>query len=142
MFALLGLVLVLVIGLVVVGRETARLADSGKPAVFELYEAVDYIADRLPPDAQARLSHDDVWWILTADADQLDDSTHAATAADRERAQVVDEVDAVARILAAADHSERDLDDEDVAAVLDARLDYLAAIGAVGPEVGHLGERS
>lgn len=140
-FALVGLVLVLVMGLVVVGRETARLADAGKPAVFELYEAVDYIADRLPPDTQARLSHDDVRWILLADADQLDDSTHTGNHDSPRGAQVVDEVDAVARIITVADRSDRDLDDGDVAAVLDGRLDYLAAIGAVGPEVQRLGER-
>ncbi|HEX2575941.1 MAG TPA: hypothetical protein VHK88_06290, partial [Aquihabitans sp.] len=46
--------------------------------------------------------------------------------------QVVDEDLAVARILTAAEASGRDLADEDIAAVLDARLAYLEAIGAVG----------
>lgn len=147
MFALIGLVAVVLIGLVVVGGETARLATVARPAVFDLGEAVDFIADRLPPEAQARLSHDDVRWVLLADADLLE----ASTAGPPERRYpwsrrptpppddagaeaVVEDVAAVARILALADTSGRDLEDEDVVAVLDGRLAYLEAIGAVGPE--------
>ncbi len=164
-FAVLGLVLVVVIGLVVVGRETARLASQARPAVFELSEAVDFIADRLPLDTQARISHDDVRWILLADADLLEEATadpderrypwsrKPRLVAGRpipvrdERGEVVapgtdgppdpfggvvDEDVAVARLLAAAEAAGRDLADEDVAAVLDARMAYLEAIGAVG----------
>lgn len=143
-FAVVGLVAVVVIGLVVVGGETARLATVARPAVFDLGEAVEFIADRLPFESQARLSHDDVRWILLADADLLEEST----AGPPERrypwsrkpevgempVEVVDEVSAVARILAAAESSGMDLADDDVVAVLDTRLEYLRAIGAVGPQ--------
>lgn len=132
LFAALGLVIIVVIGLVVLGRETARLSTEARPAVFDLAEAVEHIADRLPLEVQGRLSHDDVRWILLADADLLD----ATVPADEDDPQVVDEDEAVARILALADASDRDLADEDVAAVLDGRSDYLRAIGAIGPEVG------
>ena len=165
LFALGGLVLVVVIGLVVIGRETARLASQARPAVFELAEAVDFIADRLPLETQARISHDDVRWLLLADADLLEE----ATADPDERrypwsrrprlvagrpvpvrddhgevidpgtdgpadpfGQVVDEDVAVARLLAVAEAEGRELADEDIAAVLDARMAYLEAIGAVG----------
>lgn len=147
MFALIGLVAVVLIGLVVVGGETARLATVARPAVFDLGEAVDFIADRLPAEAQARLSHDDVRWVLLADADLLEASTAgpperrypwsrrpAPSADDAGAEAVVEDVAAVARILALADTSGRDLEDEDVVAVLDGRLAYLEAIGAVGPE--------
>ena len=143
-FLLLGLVIVVVIGLVVLGRETARLADVARPAVFDMTEAVDFIADRLPMETQARISHDDVRWVLLADADLLEDATadvgedhEADDAPDEEPAedrQVVDEDAAVARILELADASGRDLADEDIVAVLDGRLAYLEAIGAIGPE--------
>jgi hypothetical protein len=138
-FALLGLVIVVVIGLVVLGRETARLADHARPAVFDLTEAVDFIADRLPPDVQARLSHDDVHWVLMADADLLEEVA-VDVAEDEPVDDSNDEVEvlvpdeAVARILAQADASGRELADEDVVAVLDGRFAYLQAIGAVGPE--------
>lgn len=130
LFALVGLVMIVAIGLVVLGRETARLAAAPRPAVFDVAEAVEFIADRLPLDAQGRLTHDDVRWVLLADADLIEDETDG-TADD---GRVVDEDAAVARILVLADGSGRDLLDEDVAAVLDARAAYLEAIGAVGPE--------
>lgn len=164
LFALVGLALVVVIALVLIGRETARLAGAARPAVFDLAEATEFIADRVAPDVQARISHHDVRWILLADADLLEE----ATADPGERrfpwsrrtlvagrpvpvrntdgevidpghdgppdpfGQVVDENLAVARILTAAEQAGRDLADEDVASVLDARLEYLEAIGAVG----------
>lgn len=131
LFAVLGVAIVVVIGLVVLGRETARLAAEPRPAVFDLSEAVDHIADRLPPEVQARISYDDVRWVLLADADVLDTTGPA----DEDDPQVVDEDEAVARILALADRVGRDLADEDVVAVLDGRTGYLRHIGAVGPEV-------
>lgn len=135
LFGIIGLALIVVIGLVVLGRETARLAAAPRPAVFDLTEAVAYIADRLPPDAQARVSHDDVRWVLLADADLLEEATEGDDGdGDDEEDEVVDEDAAVARILALADRSGRELADEDVVAILDARLGYLEAIGAIGPE--------
>lgn len=136
-FALVGLVVITVIGLVVLGRETARLASSARPAVFDLTEAVDFIADRLPAEVQARISHDDVRWVLLADVDLLEEATRELPAdqePDGSVEDLVDEDEAVARVLAAADGAGRDLADEDVAAVLAGRAAYLEAIGAVGPE--------
>ncbi len=144
-FALIGLVAVVIIALVVVGGETARLAGVARPAVFDLGEAVDFIADRLPGDVQARLTHDDVRWVLLADADLLE--AYTAGPAERrypwsrrpdqpgdEPDAIVEEELAVARILELSDSSGRALLDEDIVAVLNVRLDYLAAIGAVGPQ--------
>ncbi|CAN5886069.1 hypothetical protein BH23ACT2_BH23ACT2_27210 [soil metagenome] len=163
-FALLGLVLIVVIGLVLVGRETSRLAVAARPAVFDLAQAVDYIADSVPEETQARISHDDVRWVLLADADLLEAATADPTDGpypwsrsgrprdglliDVERLRpdaedlVVDETSAVARILAAAERTGRELADEDVVAVLDARMDYLEAIGAVGGQADVIDEGS
>jgi hypothetical protein len=135
-FAIIGLVLIVVIGLVVLGRETARLAAVARPAVLDLNRAVEHIADHLPADVQARLSHDDVRWILLADADLLESRSVEAPLGETDPdALVIDEDDAVARLLEAADASGRDLADEDIVAVLDGRSAYLDAIGAVGPQV-------
>ena len=133
LFGLVGLALIVVIGLVVLGRETARLSDAARPAVFDLTEAVHFIADRLPEATQARISHDDVRWVLLADADLLEEAT-AVVDPDDEETEVVDEELAIARILALADESGRELEDVDVVAVLDGRMAYLEAIGAIGPE--------
>ena len=123
---------VVVLALVVVGRETFRLRTSARPAVFDLEEAVDFIADRLDERVAGRLTLDDVRWILRADVDLLERATDDP---DAEGPEVVDEDDAVARILARADAEDRDFEDADIAAVLDGRSAYLEAIGAVGPQV-------
>jgi hypothetical protein len=133
-------VVVVVIGFVAVGRETGMLAGRARPAVFDVTEAVEFIADRLPADVAGRLSHDDVRWVLRTDVDVLESATAEGVGDDVDD-EVVDEDDAVARILARADEDGRDIVDEDVVAVLDARLAYLEAIGAIGPEVHRPGER-
>lgn len=127
--AVLGVV---VLALVVVGRETFRLRTSARPAVFDLEEAVDFIVDRLDESVAGRLTLDDVRWILRADVDLLEQATDDP---DADGPEVVDEDDAVARILQRADAEDRDLEDADIAAVLDGRSAYLEAIGAVGPQV-------
>lgn len=145
LFALV-VVVVVVIALVVVGRETARLARAPRPAVFDVFEATDFIAERLSPAAQARLSHDDVRWILLTDVEALEAATvdltegrfpwsrPPVTGSTAEAEETVDEDDALARLLELADLTDRDLLDEDVAEVLELRSAYLLAIGAVGSE--------
>jgi hypothetical protein len=123
---------VVVLALVVIGRATLRLRTSARPAVFDLEEAVDFIADRLDEGAAGRMTMDDVRWILRADVDLLEQATDDP---DADGAEVVDEDGAVARILERADAEDRDLEDADIAAVLDGRSAYLEAIGAVGPQV-------
>lgn len=163
-FALLGLAMVVAIGLVLVGRETARLATSARPAVVDLDAATEIIADDLAAEVQARISYDDVRWILLADADLLEEATadpddrrfpwsrhrltegrstpvrdddgtiadEADTGPPDPLGHVVDEDVAVVRVITAAQDAGRDLADEDVAAVLAARLAYLERIGALG----------
>ena len=143
---LVVVLVVVVLALVLVGRETARLAMAARPAVFDVFEATDYIADRLSPGAQARLSHGDVRWILLADVEALEEATEdpderrypwsrPAEGGDTVEEQTVDEDDAVARLLARVDVAERDLEDVDVAEVLVLRSAYLEAIGAIGGAV-------
>jgi len=59
-FLLLTVVVVVVIGLVAVGGVTAKLAGAPPRPLFDLEEAVDYVAERLPDDVTAQLSYDDV----------------------------------------------------------------------------------
>jgi hypothetical protein len=135
LFVLAGvaLVAVVVIGFVAVGRETGIQRARPRPAVFDVQEAVDFIADGLPDPVTARITHEDVRWVLQADADLLEVVTAEDTDAGGPR--IVDEDAAVARILGAADREHRPLADADVVAILEGRLRYLRAIGAVGPPV-------
>ncbi len=128
-----ALALVVAIAFYAVGREVVLLEDRVQPSVFELEEAIDFIADRLPNPVTARVSLDDVRWVLVTDADVLEEATAEAVARGDDD-EVLDEDGAVGRVLDRATNERPDLADEDVVAVLDARLAYLQAIGAVGSE--------
>lgn len=132
LLVVLAVVLVVAIAFYAVGREVVLLEQRVAPSVYELEEAIVFIADLLPEDVAGRISHDDVRWILRVDAEELEAAT-AEAVANGEDDEVVDPDGAVGRVLART--GERpELLDEDVVAVLDARLTYLQAIGAVGRE--------
>lgn len=133
LLVVLGLVLVVGIAFYAVGREVVLLEQRVAPSVYELEEAVPFIADRLPEEVTARISHADVRWILRVDAEELEAAT-AEAVAEGDDDEVVDPDGAVGRVLARTGDERPDLLDEDVVAVLDARLAYLQAIGAVGDE--------
>lgn len=128
---ILAAVAVVAIAFYAIGREVVLLEGRAQPAVFELEEAVVYIADRLPESIASRLSHDDVRWILMADADVLEWATADEVAAGDED-EVLHEDDAIARVLMWAEDERPELTDLDIAAVLHARVEYLEAIGAIG----------
>lgn len=133
LLVVLAVVLVVGIAFYAVGREVVLLEQRVAPSVYEMEEAVPFIADRLPDDVTARISHADVRWILQVDAEELEAAT-AEAVADGDEDEVVDPDGAVGRVLARVGDERPDLLDEDVVAVLDARLAYLQAIGAVGDE--------
>jgi hypothetical protein len=143
--ALVVLILVLAavtvfgIAAVTVGREARRLDGVAPRAVYELDEAVDFVADALPAGSQARLTHDEVRTLLRAHMAQLRrKGFQPPVAADQMQEivdpVVIDETDAVAYLIGQADALGIEVSDEDVAHVVDAHLAYLDAIGAVGPE--------
>lgn len=125
--------LVVAIALYAIGREVVLLESRVQPAVFELEEAIAFIADRLSDPVTARVSLDDVRWVLQADAEVLEAAT-AEEVAQGESDEVLDEDGAVGRVLERVTDERPALADEDVVAILDARLTYLQAIGAVGTE--------
>ena len=133
LLVVLAVVAVAVIAFYAVGREVVLLESRVQPAVFEVEEAIAFIADRLPPEVTARVSHDDVRWVLKADAAVLEEAT-AEEVARGESDEVLDQDGAVGRVLARAGDERPELADEDVVAILDVRLAYLQAIGAVGTE--------
>lgn len=138
--AVLAAVLVFAIAAGTIGRESRRLDAIAPRAVYRLEEAVDFVADRLPPESQARLTHAEVDELLRAHLRWLheqglqpDRAVDARQAIDE---QVVLSEDAlVAHLLAEAERIGVELlDDVDAVNVVDAHLAYFEAIGAVGPE--------
>jgi hypothetical protein len=129
---------VFAIAAAVVGRESHRLDAVAPRVVYQLDDAVEYVADHLPAESQARLTHDDVLELLRDHLRQLrSEGLVPAVAEDQvqdiDDVVVVDETEATGYLIGAATRSGLDVDDVDVALVVEAHLAYLDAIGAVGP---------
>lgn len=139
-FVVLAAVVVVVIGLVAVGAVTGRLAEEPRRSVFDLNEAVQFVAERLPEDVTAVLSFDDVASILAWHLDYLEHKG-VAGASDHDLEDlpsgpvVTADDEAVAYVIGKANDVGLDLDDVHVFEVLTVEQDYLKAIGAVGGAV-------
>jgi hypothetical protein len=137
-FAVLALVVVVIIALVTVGRITGELVDAAPTSVYDLDEAVQFVADRLPDEVTAQLSFDDVRALLTWHIEYLEERGVARRQGVNELAAgplVAAENDAVASVLGRASSAGMELSDVWVVLVLDADAAYLEAIGAIGPEL-------
>lgn len=138
-FALIAAVLVFAIAAGTIGREAHRLDAVAPRAVYQLDEAIDFVADRLPAESQARLTPDEVDQLLRAHLRWMHEQGLQPDKAVDARQNIDDEVvisdDAlVAYLLAEAERLEVELlDDVDAVNVVDAHLAYFEAIGAVGP---------
>nr|MBA2283246.1 hypothetical protein [Acidimicrobiia bacterium] len=136
--AVVGAVLVVVlVALVAVGREAFTLAAQPRQALFDVDEAVDFVADNVPDEISARISYDDVRALLRFHLEHI--AAKGAPAerwnAGPERLVVVDDEEGAEVLMARALAAGLDLTPDDVAAVLAAELAYFEAIGAVGPAV-------
>jgi hypothetical protein len=141
--------LIFAVAAVTIGRVAATGARTARQAVFDLDEAVDFVADRLPYELQARLSHDDVravlaWYLDELEAERvayerdelrLPDDDPIDDDADPIPATIVlDEQNLAARVIGRAETAGLGLSDVDVLLVLEESEHYLEAIGAVGGE--------
>jgi hypothetical protein len=130
-------VAVFAIAAVVIGREAHRLDSVAPRATYVLDDAVEYVADHLPPDSQARLTHDEVRRLLQLHMGQLRRyGLQPPAALDQVQdieGVVVEETDAAGYLIGQVDAAGMDVDDVDVVNVVDAHLAYFDAIGAVGP---------
>ena len=119
-FAVGGALVVFAIAAAFIGRETGRLdAESPRP-VFDVDEAVTWVADRLPDNVTAQLTHAELRRILLCSVD------HLRLLAFEER--VASEDESVAHVGSIVDLPERA-----VRASLRTLAEYLQVIGATGP---------
>lgn len=135
MLGVIALLLVFAIAATVVGRETHRLVDSAPRPVFDLDEAVAWVAAALPYDVAAQLSHDDVRQLLGWSLEHLlaTGMTTNGSGPVRPGPSVVAAGETVDHLLRRARDAGLECSAEQVHAVLDAELGYLQAIGAMGP---------
>jgi hypothetical protein len=124
----------------VVGREAHRLDAVAPRSVYVVDEAVEFVAEYLPTDSQARLTPDELEQLLTIHMRWLHAKGLQPTNVVDRRQDIADlvivgENDLTAYLLAEAEEAGIEiLDDVDVVNVVDAHLAYFEAIGAVGPK--------
>ena len=128
-----------VIAAFAVGREARRLDAVAPRAVYDPDEAASFVADRLPPSTQARLTPAELDGLLRLHLRWMHDhGLQPRDVVDR-RQDIVDRVVAaeevlVAHLLGGATAAGVEvLDDVDVLHAVRAHLAYFEAIGAVGP---------
>jgi hypothetical protein len=143
-FVVLGALVVFAIAAAVVGREAGLLDREPPRSVFDMDEAVKFVADRLPDEVTAALSHDDVaaivgWHLDYFEAEGLLVGPGAPLDGSRISEALVSDDGAVAFVLgrAGADRADAapDFTDDQIASVVHADTAYLRAIGAIGGEV-------
>lgn len=137
--SLIALVAVFVIAAVTIGREARRLDSVAPRVIYEIDRAVDFVADALPSQTQARLTMEELRqlllghlnWLAERDlmpVDVTDRPQHIDTPV------VVDETVLAAHLLRESESRGVEvIDDVDIIHVVDAHNAYFAAIGAVGP---------
>ncbi len=138
-FAAASIACVFVIASVVVGREAHRLDGVSPRAVYQLDEAISFVADRLPTETQSRLTPGELRKLLVLHLDWLRlKGLQPQDVIDRPQditdPIVIGEETLTAYLLGEAEHAGVEvLDDVDIVYVVRAHLDYFEAIGAVGP---------
>jgi len=148
----LGAVLVSAIALVAVGSTVRRLEVSALPAVLEVDDAVEWIANRLPVEAATQLSRDDVasvvgWYLevfaeaglATEHGQELGDAVlfERRSDAGSSAEELVAPLDgALEHVVARGLGQVEPLDAVSVAMVADLLGTYLLEIGAIGAKAG------
>ncbi len=139
-FLVLAALVTFAIAAGVVGREAHRLDSVAPRSVYVIDEAVEFVAEYLPVESQARLTPEELEQLLVfhmrwLHAKGLQPSNVVDRQQDITDLVIVGEDDLTAYLLAEAERSGVQLlDDVDVVHVVDAHLAYFEAIGAVGPK--------
>ncbi|HET9442493.1 MAG TPA: hypothetical protein VFO65_04160 [Acidimicrobiales bacterium] len=135
-YVLVVLALVFALAAVVVGREARRLDAQPPRPVFDPDEAVEWVANHLPFEIGAILSHEDVRRILDWNLQYFRSKGVSGNGSSPQVQApiVVGGAETVAFVLHQAGRVGHDYTPEQVHAVLDAQMTYLEAIGAIGPQ--------
>ena len=135
-FAFLVAGIVFAIAAVVVGREARRLDAVPPHPTFDLGEAVEWVAEHLPFEVSAVLSHDDVRRIIDWNLEYFRSKGVAGNgqSAHVQGPVIVGGAETVDHVLRRAEALGSPYTPAQVHAVLDAQMTYLEVIGAVGPE--------
>ena len=135
-YILIALGLAFAIAAIVVGREARRLDSVPPQPVFDPDEAVEYVANHLPFDVAAVLSHGDVKRILDWNLEFFRSKGLSGNGSGPhvDAPIVIGGAETVAYVLDKAAQVGAEYSPQQVQAVLEAQMAYLEAIGAIGPQ--------
>jgi hypothetical protein len=136
-FGLLAFGIVVAIAAVLVVREAGRMAKDPPPTLFDLDDAYEWVVDNVPDDVAATLTPDDVRRILGFQVEYFKRKGVSTNGSGSQPGgpAVVGGSETVAYILERAAATGEAYLPEQVYAVIETQLDYLQAIGAIGPVV-------
>ena len=138
-----GGVLVTFIAVFAVSRVSVELEGTMAPAILEVNDAVEVVSESIPYEVSAVVSHDEVHTVISWVLEWFDELGFVSDFGEEmggdwvqgERA-VADEIGAVDFAVSRGIEEQSDVDSLHITVIVDAFLDYLRAIGAVGDEVG------
>ena len=137
-----GAVLVIGIAVFAVARVSVELEGTMAPALLEIDDAVEVVAEVIPFEVSAVVSHEDVDEIIRWVLDWFDRLGLVSDFGEEmggdwvvEDQVVVDEIGVVDYAVARGVEDRPDLDSVHVTVIVDAFVNYLRDIGAVGDEV-------
>jgi len=135
-YGIIGLLAVFVIAAVVIGREARRLDAVPPRPVFDMDQAVEWVAEHLPFEVSAVLSHADVRSIIDWNLEffRTKGVSGNGSGPRLDTQVVVGGAETVEWVMAKALENGVSFTAAQVHAVLDAQMTYLEAIGAIGPE--------
>ncbi|MDQ1392981.1 MAG: hypothetical protein QOF30_1958 [Acidimicrobiaceae bacterium] len=136
LYAVVGLVAVFAIAAVVIGREARRLDAVPPRPVFDMDEAVAWVAEHLPFEVSAVLSHADVRSIIDWNLEYFRSKGVSGNGSTPhlDSQVVVGGAETVDWVMAKAEQTGAGYTAAQIHAVLDAQMTYLEVIGAIGPE--------
>ena len=138
---LLAIAAVLAVAVAAVSRVSIELEETIAPALLEVDDAVEAVAEAIPYEVSAVLSHEDVDQIIRWVLDWFDSLGMASDFGEELGGDWVEDDEAVGDEISAVDHAvaravaqRADLDAVHVTVVVDEFLRYLRDIGAIGDE--------
>ena len=145
LFVVLAAVAVFLIAALTVGREARRLDAVAPRAVYEIEQAVDFVAALLPESTQARLTPEELNQLLVMHLNWLHEKGLLPAKAVDQRQNidsplVIAEDSLIGYLLGESERAGiQMLEDVDIVVVTEAHLAYFDAIGAVGPRAANPG---
>lgn len=139
LFIIVSAVCVFLIAALTIGREAHRLDALAPRAVYQIEQATEFVAERLPSTTQSRLTMEELAQLLTLHLNWLHSKGLLPEGVIDRKQDIDDEViiseeSLVGYLLGEAERTGVEiLDDVDVVTVTDVHLQYFEAIGAVGP---------